>query len=115
VLLALLLAPAVAEAQAAWSVVASPGPVNDLKGAASVSANDVWAVGEFVDPNTGATTTVVEQRNGTAWSVVTGPNPSASENILDAAADPSSGQAWAVGAFFNTTKNVLETLTEFNP
>ena len=116
-LLALLLAPAVAEAQAAWSVVASPspGPVNDLKGAASVSANDVWVVGEFVDPNTGATTTVVEQRNGTAWSVVTGPNPSASENILDAAADPSSGQAWAVGAFFNTTKNILETLTEFNP
>jgi len=64
VLLALLLAPAVAEA-AAWSVVSSPSPgsVNDLNGVASVSANDVWAVGES----------------------------------------------------FNTTNNVLQTLTEFNP
>jgi hypothetical protein len=116
VLLALLLAPEVAEA-AAWSVVASPSPgsVNDLNGVAIVSANDIWAVGDFVDPNTGTTTTVIEQWNGTAWSVVTSPNSSASENILDAAtADQSSGQAWAVGEFFNTTNNVLETLTEFN-
>jgi hypothetical protein len=60
--------------------------------------------------------TVIEQWNGSSWSVVPSPNPSASENILNAAAaDPGSGQAWAVGAFFNTTNNVLQTLTEFNP
>jgi hypothetical protein len=56
---------------------------------------------------------VIEQWNGTAWSVVTSPNPSASENILKAAAaDPSSGQAWAVGSFFSSGR---QTLTEFNP
>ncbi len=111
VLIALLLAPAVAEA-AAWTVVSSPSPgsVNDLNGVASVSANDVWAVGDTNQQ------TLTEHWNGTAWSVVTSPNPSASQNILDAAAaDPSSDQAWAVGAFFNTTNNVSQTLTEFNP
>ncbi len=106
VLIALLLAPAVAEAAAS----PSPGSVNDLNGVASVSANDVWAVGDTNQQ------TLTEHWNGTAWSVVTSPNPSASQNILDAAAaDPSSDQAWAVGAFFNTTNNVSQTLTEFNP
>ncbi len=43
---------------------------------------------------------LIEQWNGTSWSVVASPNPSAGQNILDAAsADPSSGQAWAVGSF----------------
>ncbi len=49
VLLALLLAPVAAQAQAApWTVVKSPNPLaggNQLNGVASVSANDVWAVG----------------------------------------------------------------------
>src|SRR5260370_4582676 len=48
VLIALLLAPAVAQAQAApWAVVPSPSPgsENELNGVASVSANDIWAVG----------------------------------------------------------------------
>ena len=98
-----------------WSVVPSPA-VGQLRGIAIVSATDIWAVGEFVDPNTGITTTVIEQWNGTAWSVVTSPNPSASDNNLNAAAaDPASGQAWAVGAFFSSTSNGLQTLTEFNP
>ena len=82
---------------------------------ADPSSDQAWAVGDFFN-SSGNDQTLTEQWNGTAWSVVTSPNPSTSENILDAAAaDQSSGQAWAVGAFFNTTNNVLETLTEFNP
>jgi hypothetical protein len=102
-----------------WSVVPSPNVGthnNELFGVTAVSATDIWAVGDFVDPNTGTTTTVIEQWNGTAWSVVTSPNPSASENILKAAAaDQSSGQSWAVGSFFSSTSNGRQTLTEFNP
>src|SRR5438046_615379 len=49
VLIPLLLTTAVAQAQAAsWTVVKSPNPLaggNQLNGVASVSANDVWAVG----------------------------------------------------------------------
>jgi hypothetical protein len=97
-----------------WSVVSSPS-AGQLKGIAIVSANDIWAVGSVLI-NFSVFQTVIEQWNGTSWSVVPSPNPSVSENILDAAAaNQSSGQAWAVGEFFNTTTNVLQTLTEFNP
>jgi hypothetical protein len=50
-LIALFLAPAVARA-AAWCVISGPSPgpsVNDLNGVASFSANDVWAVGDFIN------------------------------------------------------------------
>jgi len=68
------------------------------------------------DPNTGVTQKVIEQWNGSTWSVVTSPNPSTSENVLNAAAaDPVSSQAWAVGEFFNNTSSGRQTLTEFNP
>ena len=95
-----------------WSVVSSPG-AGMLRGVAIVSANDIWAVGSVI--TSGVEQTVIEQWNGTSWSVVSSPNPSASIDILDgAAADKSSGQAWAVGAFANTS-SILQTLTEFNP
>src|SRR6266567_6410199 len=101
-----------------WSVVSSPnvaGSASDtLLAAAAVSSNDVWAVGPFISGS--SVQTLIEQWNGTSWSVVPSPNPSASQNILSAAAaDPSSGQAWAVGNFFSSTSNGLQTLTEFNP
>ena len=50
VLIPLLLTTAVAQAQAApWTVVKSPNPGagNGLFGVASISATDVWAVGNF--------------------------------------------------------------------
>jgi hypothetical protein len=98
-----------------WSIVSSPA-AGLLNGIAIVSPTDIWAVGSFVDPNTGVTNTVIEQWNGTSWSVVPSPNPSVSENVLDgAAADSSSGQAWAVGEFFNNTSSQRQTLTESNP
>ena len=43
-----------------WSVVSSLSP-GLLKGIAIVSANNIWAVGSVVDPNTGVTQTVIEQ------------------------------------------------------
>jgi hypothetical protein len=98
-----------------WSSVSSPA-AGLLDGIAIVSATNIWAVGSFVDPNIGTTSTVIEQWNGTTWSVVSSPNPSTSENVLDgAAADSVSGQAWAVGEFFNTTASSRQTLAEFNP
>ncbi len=116
VLIPLLLTTAVAQAQAApWTVVKSPSPGagNGLFGAAIISATDIWAVGSVI--SSGVEQTLIEQWNGTSWSVVSSPNPSSSLNLLDgAAADPSSGQAWAVRAFFNTS-SIQQTLTEFNP
>jgi len=90
--------------------------LRELRGIASVSATDIWAVGNFININVGTDQTVIELWDGSSWSVVPSPNPSASQNILSAAAaDKSSGQAWAVGNFFSSTSNGLQTLTEFNP
>jgi hypothetical protein len=96
---------------AAWNVIASPG-AGELRGIAVVSATDIWAVGQT---SASPSQTLIEQWNGSSWSVVSGPSPGASGNFLDAAAaDRSSGQAWAVGTFENAS-SVFQTLTEFNP
>ena len=100
-----------------WSIVPSPGPGtqnNELAGVTVVAPNDVWGVGEFT-PTGGAQQTLIEQWNGTSWSVVSSPSPSSSFNFLDAAtSDKSSGQAWAVG-YFENASSAFQTLTEFNP
>jgi len=86
-----------------WSVVTSPNPstiTNVFNGVAIVSATEIWAVGDFIDNNTGAFQTLIELWNGTSWSIVSSPNPAGMQDFFDAAsADPSSGQAWAVGSF----------------
>ena len=71
VLLALLLAPAVAQA-AAWSVVQSPNATagnNELHAVTSISANDVWAVGTS-ENNLGNSQTLILHWDGTAWSAL---------------------------------------------
>lgn len=84
-----------------WSIVPSPNP-----GPLDSRLSGVTAV----------TSTVIEQWDGTSWSVVPSPDPSTAENILAAAAaDPASGQAWAVGEFFDNATSTRQTLTEFNP
>src|SRR6266567_3297398 len=113
VLIALLLAPAVAQA-AAWTVVSSPNPgsVNDLNGVAAVSASDVWAVGEFINASN-VNQTLIEHWNGHKWSVVPSPNVGTHNNELFGVTAVSATDVWAVGffnaGFFN------QTLTEFNP
>src|SRR6266576_2568662 len=103
VFISLILATGVAEA-AAWKVISSPSPGvtgNELISVAVVAANDVWAVGD-ITVSGGATHTLIEHWNGTQWRVVKSPNPGPSLNILNGvAADPGSGQTWAVGVFFN--------------
>ena len=99
-----------------WSVVASPSPGTDngLKGAAIISGADIWAVG-FTATSNFVDQTLIEQWNGSSWSVVPSPSPSTIFNILNAAAaDKTTGQAWAVGDFSNASQ-YLQTLTEFNP
>jgi hypothetical protein len=97
----------------AWNVIANPGG-GELRGIAAVSAGDIWAVGSSLNAS-GNSQTLIDQWNGTSWSAVPSPSPSASSNGLSAAAaDPSSGQAWAVGGFQNAS-SISQTLTEFNP
>src|SRR5438045_9623651 len=66
-----------------WSVVPSPNgsSSSNLSGVAAVSANDIWAVGSSGNQMSGAQT-LIEDWNGTSWSVVTSPNPGCRHNRL---------------------------------
>jgi hypothetical protein len=101
-----------------WAVVPSPAPAgtlfSPLSGAAVVSANDIWAVGQSQNATTGIPQTLIEQWNGTSWSIVTSPAPGTASLLSGASADPASGQAWAVGNF-TAASGATQTLTEFNP
>jgi hypothetical protein len=104
---------------ASWAVVPSPNPSpagaagSLLFGVAVVSANDLWAVGESRNAS-GIPSTLIEQWNGTSWSIVASPSPGSAASLRGAAADSASGQAWAVGNF-RAPSGADQTLIEFNP
>ena len=88
----------------AWSHVASPHPgQNDdsLFAVKAVSANDVWAVGYYVNTNHWEQTLIVHW-NGTAWSRINSPNPGGSnnQNELSGVDAESANDAWAVGDYY---------------
>ena len=85
----------------AWSVVPSPSP-----GASSVldgvttsnAASSVWAVGSFTPSGSTSPQTLTLNWNGTAWSVVTSPNPASFDTLNAVATNPGAAIVWAVGA-----------------
>jgi hypothetical protein len=93
------------------SVVPTPAPPapklgefesSSFDGIAVVSANDIVAVGTAIPLSRGGNaqrpaTTLIEQRNGTSWSIVSSPNPNGSENFLNAVTALSDGTVVAVG------------------
>ncbi|HKP52938.1 MAG TPA: dockerin type I domain-containing protein [Chloroflexia bacterium] len=88
----------------AWSVVTSPnvGTGNtQLRSVVAISANDAWAVGQYVD---GALKkTLAMHWDGSAWSVVATPNAGAGHNWLNSVTAISSSDVWAVGSGSNGT------------
>jgi hypothetical protein len=85
------------------SVVPSPAPANSppetssFTGIAAVSANDIVAVGLIRGSSLLDSQTLIEQWNGTSWSIVSSPSPSTTENYLDAVTAVSDGMVVAVG------------------
>lgn len=84
----------------AWSIVASPNPSpsdqNYLSGVDCLSISDCWASGYSVVAGH-SDDTLIEQWDGSAWSIVATPDTSATQNILAGMACPSSSDCWAVG------------------
>jgi hypothetical protein len=68
-----------------WSIVPSPSPgtagLNELRGVAANSANDVWAAGDLTNSGSYAQT-LVEHWNGSTWSVIPSANVSGTNNGL---------------------------------
>ena len=88
----------------AWSIVAtpntSPSQTNALSGLACLSASDCWAVGFAGSGRNNLPLTLAEHWNGSAWSIVTTPNPGnppLGPVYLTGVACTSSSDCWAVG------------------
>ncbi len=89
----------------AWSTVAVPVPGGatgaQLDGVDEVNTGDVWAVGT-VTTSAGATRTLIEHFDGTAWAVVPSPNPRTGPGASDelkGIGGTSAGDLWAVGEY----------------
>lgn len=97
-----------------WQVVSSPSPSsigNTLNAVTANAANNSWAVG-YTSKNSSTIVTLIEQWNGSAWSVVTSPNVGSGDNSLLGVAQVSGGnQVWAVG--FSGSQNSSKTLIEY--
>jgi len=87
-----------------WNVGSTPEvPVGDFgsvqfRDVAAIAPDDVWTVGYIkAGSPTWATLTLAEHWDGTEWTVIPTPNPSATINDLMAVAARATDDVWAVG------------------
>ncbi len=94
-----------------WKVVASPSGtgLNSLQSVATVSANNVWAVGYSGNPIFGGNA-LIENFNGSSWSIVA--SPQIQNSRLDGVAAVSASDVWAVGSFIPDASSLDLTLIE---
>ena len=86
-----------------WSVVPSPNGSssdNSLGSVSCVNPTDCVAVGEF-DDGAPITQTLIESWNGSAWSIVSSPNPGGT-NVLSGVSCTSRHNCVAVGYYIST-------------
>lgn len=99
-----------------WSFVPSPNKgtgSNQLLAVSASSSNDVWAVGNFYNTNSGTYQTLTEHWNGSNWKVVYSPlAASSSDNYLTAVSAVASNNVWAVGYAFTISGRPSRTLIE---
>ncbi|HEV2579442.1 MAG TPA: hypothetical protein VGT44_01205, partial [Ktedonobacteraceae bacterium] len=92
-----------------WHKVSNPnvaGSNNIFFGVAAVSAKNVLAVG-LTFTNTGPDQTFSEQWNGTAWHILTTPDPSGSGTLTAVTRVPGASLYWAVGVSEGGGHNTL--------
>lgn len=85
-----------------WSVVASPTPGSGANLTAITrvpGTNQLWAVGFYFPASGGGQPSLIEQWNGSSWSVVASPNPGAGFNDLYGVAAVGPNNVWAVGQY----------------
>ena len=100
-----------------WSVVTPPSvsaSTSSLAAVAALSPDDVVVVGTQ-QLDTGVSQTLIEQWNGSVWSVVSSPNAGISTNILTSVSALSASDIW-VGGYYNAggsaTSPVYQALAE---
>jgi hypothetical protein len=87
-----------------WAIVASPNAAGATKsvlsGVSCPGSTTCIAVGDSVSPS--STSTLVEQWNGTSWSIVSSPNPAgATKSVLSGVSCATTTSCFAVGEYFD--------------
>src|SRR6266550_2864703 len=93
-----------------WQIIPSPNgsrQVNELHSVSALAENDVWAAGVSYNTERTSGSILIEHWNGSQWSVVPSPNPSAFVNKINAIAAVSANDVWAVGTAPTPTDTVL--------
>jgi hypothetical protein len=107
------LAPA---ALAKWAIATSPNTSatdrDYLTGVTCASASECWAVGSYFDSDISGNYTLIEQWDGTSWSIATSPNPNTGSDGLTGVTCASASDCWAVGHTYPQTGNDYKTLIE---
>jgi hypothetical protein len=94
-----------------WSVVSSPNPgasFDYLQGVTALSANNVWAVGDY-SPGEVPIIALAEHWNGATWSVISAPSPDPGDSLYSVTNVPHTSKLWAVGV---ASSQLNGTLTE---
>lgn len=89
-----------------WHQISSPNAgSSELDGVTATSASDAWAVG-YGTNSSFTSISLAEHWNGSTWSIVSTPNPAASNGtFLLAAAAVSTSDVWAVGDYQGSSSN----------
>jgi hypothetical protein len=102
---------AAAPAQSAWVVVPAPNTStaeqNVLNGVACVSNSQCWAVGTYFNGSLGLGQTLIEEWNGTSWSITSSPNVPGMSQELRSVACESDTECWAVGSVHSSPPTTL--------
>jgi hypothetical protein len=99
-----------------WNLIASPNTStsdnNFLYGVACTSASQCWAVGNHGVMNFGVAQPLIEQWDGTTWTIYSSPlaNPVAEDGVLNSVTCTSASGCWAVG--YQLSANVNQTFVQ---
>jgi hypothetical protein len=97
----------------AWTPVPSPSPgsVSVLQDVADAGKDVAWAVGTTRE-EAGPVKTLIEQWDGSSWTVRPSPSPGDEENELRSIDALSPADAWAVGVFYSSDYDGEQPLVE---
>jgi hypothetical protein len=85
-----------------WSVIANPsypGTGSSLNAVWALSANNVWAVGDYGNSSNSVALALIIHWDGSSWSFVSSPPPSLNVGYLTSVSGTSANDVWAVGIY----------------
>lgn len=102
-----------------WVIVTSPNPADSLSSSLSavtcVTTSDCWTVGSYNISSSGGccvSKTLIEQYNGSSWTMVSSPSPGTDINELRGVACVNANKCWAFGDYYTFTAGIEQAFIE---